>query len=216
MTIRLLLADDHKILREGLRVMLEQDDAFDIVAEAETGRAAVRLAKELCPDAVIMDIALPDISGIEATREILKDCPETKIIALSMHTEKRYVREMLTAGASAYLVKDSAFDELIRAIKLVMEGKTYFSPEVSTVLIGDYVDTVEGGLKTAGLLGPRERQVLTLLAGGNSTREIAEQLGIGVKTVETHRYRIMNKLELRTVAELTKFAIREGLTSLDD
>ncbi|MDP8224323.1 MAG: response regulator transcription factor [Candidatus Lernaella stagnicola] len=215
MNIRILLADDHQIVREGLRALLETEPDFVIVAEAENGMDAIAMTHRLAPDVVIMDIAMPDISGIEATRGIKRDLPEVKVIALSMHDEKRFVREMLKAGASGYLLKDAAFQELTQAIKLVMDGKTYLSPEISGVLVEDYVDSVDNGVKGADILGPRERQVLTLLAEGKATREIAEHLAIGVKTVETYRHRIMHKLGLRTVAELTKFAIREGLTTLD-
>ena len=215
MNIRILLADDHQIVREGLRALLETEPDFVIVAEAENGMDAIAMTHRLAPDVVIMDIAMPDISGIEATRGIKRDLPEVKVIALSMHDEKRFVREMLKAGASGYLLKDAAFQELTQAIKLVMDGKTYLSPEISGVLVEDYVDSVDNGVKGADILGPRERQVLTLLAEGKAAREIAEHLAIGVKTVETYRHRIMHKLGLRTVAELTKFAIREGLTTLD-
>jgi len=215
MTVRILIADDHRILREGLRALLDQEPDFEIVAEAENGHEAVDAAERLRPDVIIMDIAMPDMSGIDATELIRKVVPEAKVLALSMHSEKRFVREMARAGANGYLLKDSAFDELIRAIHTILSGETYLDPAVDDVVAGDRLPATHGLAPAADILGPRERQVLRRMAEGQSTREIADGLRIGVKTVETYRYRIMQKLNLHNVADLTKFAIREGFTALD-
>ncbi|MCZ7584692.1 MAG: response regulator transcription factor [Deltaproteobacteria bacterium] len=216
MDVRILLADDHQMIREGLKVLLEREDDLEAVGEAEDGEQAVGLVDSLRPDMVIMDVVMPGVNGIEATRKIVGLQPDIKIIALSMHTEKRYVTEILKSGASGYVLKDSAFDELSRAIQVVREGKTYLSPEISGVLVEDYVrrGSSATGQPVTTPLSAREREVLQLLAEGNATKDIAEKLGVSVKTVETHRHRIMRKLGIFNVAELTKYAIREGLTDI--
>ena len=215
MTIRILLADDHGIVRSGLRSLLERDGGMEVVAEADNGREAVRLARECRPDVVVMDIAMPDLNGVEATRQIIADAPRIKVIALSMHADKRYVMEMLKAGASGYLLKDGAFEELAQAIRAALGNRTYLSPHISEMVIGDYVQHLQKGDGTVfSTLSAREREVLQLLAEGNSTAQIADRLCVSVKTVETYRQHIMDKLNIRSVAELTKYAIREGLTSL--
>jgi two-component system, NarL family, response regulator NreC len=215
MSIRIIIADDHKIVRNGLRSLIEKELDIEVIAEADNGRNAVRFALELAPDVVIMDIAMPDLNGIEATRQIIAALPGTKVIALSMHADKRYVMEMLKAGASGYILKDNAYEELARAIRTALKNHTYLSPQVTETVIGDYVQLA---LSTNGsafsLLSAREREVLQLLAEGSSTAQIAECLGISVKTVETYRQHIIEKLDMRSIAELTKYAIREGLTSL--
>jgi DNA-binding NarL/FixJ family response regulator len=215
MALKILLVDDHQIVRQGLRTLLEKEPDMEVAAEAEDGRAAVRLAREVSPQVVIMDVAMPDLNGIEATRQIVAECPGVKVIALSMHADRRFVSNMLKAGASGYLLKDSAFEELARAIRAVAADKVYLSPEVSDIVIRDYVKGPQEEVSVYSLLTPREREVLQLLAEGKATREIADRLHVSVKTVETHRQQIMTKLELRSVAELTKYAIREGLSSLD-
>lgn len=213
--MKVLLADDHKIVRDGLRNLLEKQQDITVAGEAEDGREALQLARKLSPDVVIMDIAMPDLNGIEATRQILSEIQNVKIVALSMHSDKRYVSEMLKAGASAYLLKDCAFEELITAIRTIMKGKIYLSPGIAGVVIEDYI---RKGSKTDSsvfsLLSDREREVLQLMAEGRTTKEIAEHLYVSVKTVETHRTNIMTKLDIHSIAELTKYAIREGLTSL--
>lgn len=215
MSIRILLADDHKIVRDGLRSLLEKESDMEVVAEADNGRAAVRLAVEILPDVVVMDIAMPDLNGVEATRQIIAGAAKIKVIALSMHADKRYVMEMLKAGASGYLLKDSAFDELAGAIRVVLGNRTYLNPQISEMVIGDYVQQLQKGDGSVfSILSAREREVLQLLAEGNSTAQIADRLCVSVKTVETYRQHIMDKLNIRSVAELTKYAIREGLTSL--
>ena len=215
MTIKVLLADDHKIVRDGLRTLLEKNPDIIVAGEAEDGREALQMAQKLLPDVVVMDIAMPDLNGIEATRQILADRSTVRIIALSMHSDKRFVSEMLKAGASAYLLKDCAFEELITAIRTVMKGKIYLSPEIAGVVIGDYIkkDT-KADSSVFSLLSDREREVLQLMAEGKTTREVASYLHVSVKTVETHRTNIMTKLDIHSIAELTKYAIREGLTTL--
>jgi two-component system response regulator NreC len=216
MTVRILLADDHKIVRDGLRALLEKQPGMTVVAEADNGRATVRLARELLPDLVIMDIGMPDLNGIDATRQILNELPSVKVIALSMHSDRRFVVQMFRAGASGYLLKDCAFEELARAVRAVLRNQTYLSPAVAGPVVEDYVQHLAtADVLEFSALSPREREVLQLLAEGKTTREIAVLLCVSIKTVETHRQQIMGKLNVRSVAELIKYAIREGLTSLD-
>jgi two-component system response regulator NreC len=216
MSLRILLADDHKITRQGLRSLLEKQQDMEVVAEAEDGRTAVRLVGELSPNVVIMDVTMPDLNGVEATRQIVSQSPDVKIIALSMHSDTLFVTEMLRSGASGYLLKDCAFEELARAIHAVVAGKTYLSPSVSGVVVDDYLHRLsKADFSDSQVLTDREREVLQLLAEGKSTKQIALKLHISVKTVETHRRQMMNKLDIHTVAELTKYAIRKGLTSLE-
>ena len=215
MSVRILLADDHRLVRQGLRSLIEKDCGMEVVAEAENGREAVRLAREEEPDVIIMDIDMPDLNGMEATRQVIAALPRVRVIALSMHSDKRFVRGMLEAGAAGFLLKDCAFEELDTAIRTVTANKPYLSPGISGVVIQDYLGLAASDkLSAPSLLTPREREVLQLYAEGGTTREIADRLCVSVKTVETHRQRIMEKLEIRSIAELTKYAIREGLTSL--
>ncbi len=216
MSIRALLADDHQIVREGLRLLLERADDMEIVGEASDGDEAVRLAAEVHPDVVILDVAMPGLDGIGAARRIKADAPHVKIIALSMHSDQQFVSEMLQAGASAYLLKECAYRELATAVRSVVANGTYLSPGVVSVLVEDYVHRVapEKRGRPSRLTG-REVEVLRLIADGNATKQVARQLEVSVKTVDTHRRRIMKKLELDGVAELTKYAIREGLVSLE-
>lgn len=215
MGVKILLADDHQIVRDGLRALIEKRSNMTLVAEAETGRQAVKLAMKHNPDVIIMDIAMPELNGIEATRQIISDSPNVKIIILSMHSDRMFVSEALKAGAAGYLLKDDAFEELTHAIKAVVKGKVYLSPSIAKFVVKDYVSSkAYNGSKLYTELSSREREVLQLMAEGWSTREIASDLSLSVKTIETHRCRIMKKLDIHTVAELTKFAIREGLTSL--
>jgi DNA-binding NarL/FixJ family response regulator len=216
MGIRILLADDHKITRQGLRSLLEKQQDMEVVAEAENGRSAVQLAAETAPDVVIMDVTMPDLNGIEATKQILSKSPDIKIVALSMHSDSSFVTEMLKSGAAGYLLKDCAFEELSRAIRTVVDEKIYLSPSISGVVVEDYVHRLSKADFTSNdILSDREREVLQLMAEGNSTKQIAVKLHISVKTVETHRRQIMKKLDIHTIADLTKYAIRKGLTSLE-
>jgi len=214
--IRLLLVDDHKIVRDGLRSLLRGETDMEVAAEAENGLEALRLAEKLNPDVIVMDVSMPDMNGIDAARAILERSPRCRIVALSMYSDRRFVEGMLRAGVAGYMLKDGAFEELARAIRAVAAGQAYLSPCIAETVIKDYVHSLEGG--RGGFfpeLSARERQVLQLVAEGKSTRNVAETLHVSVKTVETHRRQIMEKLNVRSVAELTKCAIREGLTSLD-
>jgi DNA-binding NarL/FixJ family response regulator len=213
--MKILLADDHAIIREGLAKLLTQA-GHKIVGEAEDGRAAVRQAAELMPEIVVMDIGMPGMNGIEATRVILEKTPTLKVIALSMHGDATYVGRMLQAGARGYLLKECAFDELAQAIDDVTKGRIYLGRKIQGVVVGDYVERLSGNHTGAAVsLTNKEREVLQLVAEGKSTKEIAQALGITVKTVETHRHNIMDRLGIRSIAQLTKYAIRQGLTSLD-
>jgi DNA-binding NarL/FixJ family response regulator len=214
-SLKVLIADDHKIIRDGLRSLLSGYPEIQLVAEAEDGRETVELVKELSPQVVVMDIAMPDLNGIEATRQIVAEHPGIKVIALSMHSDKRFVSEMFKAGASAYLLKDCAFEELVTAIRSVIANKNYLSPAISGIVIEDFIRHRAGPDSTVfSVLSNREREVLQLLAEGRNTKEIAAHLDVSIKTVEAHRIKIMSKLGINSIAELTKYAIREGLTSL--
>ena len=212
--IRILLADDHQILRSGLRGLIERQPRFEVVAEADQGRTAVQLCRKRSPDVVIMDISMPDLNGIEATRQILRDSPNTKVIILSVHSSQRFVAEVFKAGASGYLLKDCSFEDLVSAIFAVYAGETYLHPQIATVVRDDYLQfLLQRDSSPSPALSPREREVLQLIAEGKNTKEIAFSFNLSVKTVEAHRQRIMEKLNIHSVAALTKYAIREGLTS---
>ncbi|MCD6586047.1 MAG: response regulator transcription factor [Desulfobacteraceae bacterium] len=216
MDIKILLADDHKITRDGLKALLESQKNMIVIGEAENGRQAVRLASDLVPDVVVMDINMPELNGIEATRQIVAELPNTKIIALSMYSDKRYVVGMLKAGVSGYLLKNCAFDELVSAITAVVANQNYMSPKIADTVMKDYANILEtNDSSPAALLTAREREVLQLIAEGMKTKDIATRIHVSVKTVETHRQQIMRKLNAKSVAELTKIALREGITSLD-
>jgi len=216
MSIKIFIADDHKIVREGLRTLLEKQPNMEVVGEAGNGRKTVQLVQELLPEVIVMDISMPDLNGIETTRQIIAKTPSIKVIALSMHSDKRFVVEMLKAGASGYLLKDSASEELIRAVQTVAVNRTYLSPKIADVVIKDYIRlSPKAQFSVFSLLTPRERQVLQLLSEGKTTKGIGSDLQVSVKTVETYRQQIMDKLNIHSIAELTKYAIREGLTSLE-
>lgn len=214
MSIRVILADDHTILRHGLSKLIQQQEDMEVIAQAGDGHSTVELTRELSPDIVIMDIGMPDLNGIDATQRIIHDFQKVRVIGLSMHSGKKFVIEMLKAGASGYLLKDCAFEELIIAIKTVASGKIYLSPAISDVVVENYVrNNAEKQSSAFSLLSQREREVLQLMAEGKTTKKIARQLHISPKTVEGHRLRLMAKLNLDNVAKLTKYAIQEGLTS---
>ena len=214
--ISVILVDDHVIMRDGLRQLLEVESDIEVIGEADNGREAVKLALKKTPDIVIMDIAMSDMNGIEATRQISKDNPKIKIIALSMHSERQIVVGILRAGASGYLLKDSSSIELVEAIRTVHLGRKYLSQKISDIVLQEISDvkkhTDEIGVD---LLTNRECEILQLISEGNATKKIAEILFISPKTVESHRANIMEKLNIRNIPELTKYAIRAGLTSLD-
>jgi len=214
MSIRIILADDHTIVRHGLSKLLQQEKDMEVIAQAKDGHTTVELVKEMLPDIVVMDIGMPDLNGIDATRQIISESPKVKVIGLSMHSGRRFVAEMLKAGASGYLLKDCEVEELTVAIKAVMAGKTYISPAVANVVVENYVrHPSEKGGSVFSALSEREREVLQLMAEGKTTKQIAKRLHISPKTVEGHRIRIMSKLNIDSIAKLTKYAIQEGLTS---
>ncbi len=215
MKSRLVLVDDHMLFREGLKSLLREDPRVEIVGEAGNGRDAVRLCRELLPDIVITDVAMPELNGIEAARLILEQSPRTRIIVVSMHSGRRFVVGMLKAGAVGYLLKDCAFQELSSAITAVLENKVYLSPAIAGILV-DQV-TSQAGIDRAELPGltPREIEVLQLLTEGKKASEIANRLHLSVKTVQTHRRNIMEKLDLHNLADLTRYAIQKGLVSSD-
>ena len=216
MSIRVILADDHTIVRHGLSRLIQQQEDMEVIAQAGDGHSTVELTRELSPDIVIMDIGMPDLNGIDATRQIVRDFPGIKVIGLSMHSGKKFVIEMLKAGASGYLLKDCALEELVTAIKTVSAGKIYLSPLITDVVVENYVLNSKKKESSAfSLLSQREREVLQLIAEGKTTKQIGQRLHISPKTVEGHRLRLMSKLNMDSVAQLTKYAIQEGLTSLE-
>jgi DNA-binding NarL/FixJ family response regulator len=211
--IRIVLADDHDVVRAGIRGILAKQTNVEVVGEASNGREALQMARDLQPNIIVMDIAMPELNGLEATRQIVAAQVDVKVLILSMHSSRQFVSEVLKAGASGYLLKNNALRELPIAINAVANGKVYLSPGVAELVVEDYVRHVPAtGFAT---LSAREREVLQLLAEGKTSKEIANSLTVSVKTVESHRSQIMDKLGIRTVAELTKFAVREGLTPLD-
>ena len=215
MSIRIVLADDHTIVRQGLRNLLEAHSDYKVIAEAEDGKLAIQLTNDLLPDLVIMDITMPDINGIDAARQISDRHPNIKIIALSMHSDRRFVTEMLEAGASGYLLKDCALEELTHAIQAVLSDQVYVSPAIANIVIQDLNEKLEQ-IDSSTSLSQKEQLVLRLLAEGINTKSTAAQLHVSIKTIETHRQHIMEKLGLHSIAELTKYAIRKGLTSLEE
>jgi two-component system response regulator NreC len=213
--IRVLLADDHTLIRAGLRLVVEQHPEFTVVGEANDGREAVAMAESLKPDVVVMDIGMPSLNGIEACRKIREELPDTEVVMLSIHSDEGYILRALKAGARAYLLKDSAQADLARAIRAAREGKSFFSPAVGKVLLEDYMRKLQrtGAEDSYELLSPREREILQLVAEGKSSKEIANMLDLSVYTVETHRARVMQKLNLRSVPELILYAVRKGVIS---
>lgn len=216
MTIRLLLVDDHELMREGLRAVLGQDAEFEIVGEASSGREAVELVGGSSPDVVIMDLAMKDLNGIEATRMIKSRWPQVGVVVLSAHEHRGYVTTALKAGADGYVLKSGAFADLCRAVRAVAGGRRYLSPDLSDIVIA--VGTGANGDSTppASVLAPREREVLRLVAAGLTSGAIATRLGVSTHTVDTHRRNLMRKVGLHNVADLTRYAIREGLASADE
>ena len=214
-TIRVLLADDHQLMRSGIRLMLERETNLSVVGEANDGREAVALAKSLRPDVVVMDIGMANLNGIEAAQQMTGDRAEIAVVMLSMHSDESYVLRALKAGARGYLLKDSAEADLIKAVHAVAGGKSFFSPAVSKVLLDDYVRKLRrSGTEDAyDLLTPREREVLQLIAEGKSNKDIANLLNLSVYTVESHRSNLMEKLNVRGLPELILYAVRKGIIS---
>ncbi len=211
---KILICDDHKIFREGLRALLSGQPGVRVVGGARDGEEAVRLARELSPDIVIMDITMPGLNGIEAARKLAKAKKSARVIALSMHNDRKYVTEIFKAGARAYLLKDSAFDELMDAIKAVSCGRYFLSAGITDLVLGDFIKAPQPEKSAFTLLSSREREVLQLLAEGLRTKEISRKLSLSVKTVETHRKRIMEKLGIQSIAGLTRYAVKEGIVGL--
>ena len=217
MSIEVLIADDHTMFREGMCSLLQKELNIKVVGEANNGREAVKLTLELKPDIVVMDITMPDLNGMEATRKIKKVIPQIKVICLSMHSDRRYVVDMFRAGASGYLIKSCAYKELTDAINIVAANQTYISPQIAHIVVDESISRQKTTKKKAikSTLTPREREILQLIAEGKNTKYIAHHLHRSTKTVETHRRNIMRKLKVKSVAELTKYAINEGIISLD-
>lgn len=211
-----LIADDHKIFREGLRVLLESQPNINVLGEAENGRTLIKMAKQLQPDLVIIDVAMPEMNGIDAARQIKELGTGIRVLALSMHSDSRFVTQMLKAGADGYLLKDCAFNELTEAMQTVFQNRIYLSPGITDLVVKAYLEHASdnAAATNATVLTSREREILQLVAEGKNTMEIADLLNISGKTVDTHRRQIMRKLDLHSVAELTKYAIREGITVL--
>jgi two-component system, NarL family, response regulator NreC len=213
--IRILIADDHGIVRKGLRLQLEQNNDFEVVGEATEGREAVRMAEELLPDVVIMDIAMPTLNGIQATTQLVKKNPQIGVIILSMYSDETYLMRTLAAGAKGYLLKDSADVDLHRAVEVVAQGKPFFSPAIAGTLLEDYMRQLQQrGLQDSyDLLTEREKEILQLLAEGKSNKDVAGILNLSTNTVETHRTRIMQKLDLHSTADIVLYAVRKGIIS---
>jgi two-component system, NarL family, response regulator NreC len=213
--IRILIADDHGIVRKGLRLQLEQNTDFEVVGEATEGREAVRMAEELVPDVVIMDIAMPNLNGIQATTQLVKKNPQIGVIILSMYSDETYLMRTLAAGAKGYLLKDSADVDLHRAVEVVAQGKPFFSPAIAGTLLEDYMRQLQQrGLQDSyDLLPEREKEILQLLAEGKSNKDVAGMLNLSTNTVETHRTRIMQKLDLHSTADIVLYAVRKGIIS---
>jgi two-component system response regulator NreC len=213
--IRVLLADDHKMIRAGLRLVLEQQPDMTVVGEADDGRQAVALAEELKPGVVVMDVGMPNLNGIEAAMQVKQALPATAVVMLSMHSDEGYILRALRAGATGYILKDSAEADLVAAVRAVAEGKSFFSPKVSRILLEDYMRKLRktGAEDSYDLLSAREREILQLVAEGKSSKEIANLLNLSVYTVETHRANIMQKLNLRGIPELILYAVRKGIVS---
>jgi len=213
--VRILVADDHGVVRKGLRLILERHDGLEVIGEAADGREAVRLAEELSPDIVIMDVGMPQLNGIDATAQILHRNPRAGVIILSMHSDEGYIVRALSAGAKGYLLKDSAEEDLIQAVRIVAQGRPFFSPRITQTLLDDYVRQLrQKGLQDSyDLLTEREKEVLQLISEGKSNKEVATILGLSVYTVETHRTNLMQKLNLHNTAEIVLYAVRKKIIS---
>lgn len=214
--MKVLIAEDHGVVRQGLRALIEDKPDIEVVGEAEDGLKVVELAKQLSPDVILMDITMPNLNGVEATRFIREENPNIRIIALSVHFDKHFVLEMLRAGASGYVLKSYLFDEVLRALRAVNADQHYLSPKITDIVLDDYIPFISKANESKGEhLTARERQVIQLLAEGKTTKQIALHLHVSPKTVDSNRRQVMNKLGISSVAELTKYAIREGLTSAE-
>jgi DNA-binding NarL/FixJ family response regulator len=216
MSVRIVIADDHGIVREGLHSLIAKQPDMEIIGEATDGRKALELVQELVPDVVVMDITMPNLNGIDATRQIIRDCPGVKVIALSMHSSTMFVSDMIKAGVTGYMLKDCLFDELAEAIRVVSNGGTYLSPGVVSTVVNDYMNRLNNAGDTPlENLTQREREVLQMIGEGKNTKQIARQLHLSTKAIEANRRKIMDKLNTNSVADLVRWAILGGLTSLE-
>jgi DNA-binding NarL/FixJ family response regulator len=215
MSVKIILADDHQLMREGLRTLIEKELGMEVVGEAGDGQAVVQLARETLPDIIIMDVGMPGLDGIDATRQITSEFPSVKVVALSMHSNKLFVMDMFEAGASGYLLKECAFAELATAIDAVRVNEVYLSPKVAGIVLDGHMKRPSAEPNSTVVLTEKECEVLQLLATGKSTKQIALQFEKSVQTIDAHRRRIMDKLGIDNLAELVKYAIREGLTTLE-
>jgi len=209
------VADDHTILRQGIKALLENQEEIEVVGEARDGREVIKISEELSPDVILMDIAMPGLNGLEATRRIKKKFPRVKVLVLTMYTHEEYIFQILNAGANGYLVKETAFHDLISAIKAVYRGEAFMSPSISKKVINNYIQVSQGKEEVHDVLTTREREILQLIAEGNSNKEIAKTLFVSPKTVETHRTHIMDKLNIHNSTGLIKYAIRKGIIDLN-
>jgi DNA-binding NarL/FixJ family response regulator len=219
MNINIILADDHHVIREGLRLLLDREKDLLVIAEADTGRSALDAVKKFNPDLVVMDVSMPELNGVEATRKILSEAPATKVLALSMYSDRRFVEGMFQAGVSGYILKNCIARELVSAIRLVAKGQVYISPEIAGTIVDGYLSRLVPQTDTTHrlqrkTLTDREREILQLISEGQNSKEVAETLHVSSKTVDAHRRNIMEKVGVHSIAELTKFAIREGITTL--
>lgn len=219
MKINIILADDHHVIRQGLRLLIEREKDLWVVGEADSGWSALSAVKEVHPDLVVMDVSMPELNGMEATRKILSEAPDTKVLALSMYSDRRFVEGMFQAGVSGYILKNCIAKELVSAIRLVAKGQVYISPDIAGTILDGYLSRSVCGndinrKSKRKTLTDREREILQLISEGQNTKEIAEKLHVSPKTVDAHRRNIMEKIDTNSIAELTKFAIREGITTL--
>ncbi len=215
MSIKVILADDHQLFREGLANLLADFPEIEVIAQAVNGKDAIDKARQLNPDVVIMDINMPDLDGVEATAQLLKEKPDIKVIGLSMHIDKQYIKGMLEAGSSGYLFKNCSYDELIKAIQTVHRGKKYLSEKITEILIQEYLTKEEIGPSTSSELTDRESEILKLIAEGISVSDISNQLFVSIKTINTHKQHILEKLNLKTTTDIVKYALKKGIISLD-
>jgi DNA-binding NarL/FixJ family response regulator len=215
MGLKIMIVDDHAVVREGLRLLLEKEPDMEVVAEAGNGAMAIQSANEFLPDVIVMDINMPDMSGIEATRRIMAENSNAKVLALSMESDRRFVVEVLQSGAKGYVLKDSAFADLAVGIRVVAHDEQYLCPRISEMIIKDYLLSIPEGIPIGHtILTTQEREIIHLIADGKNTKDIAHMLEVSAKTVDNQRHNIMKKLGLYSIASLTKYAVREGLTSL--
>ncbi len=217
MSTKILIVDDHGMVREGLRLLFEQQNDMEVIGEASDGRQAVEMACKLKPDIVLMDVTMPNLNGIDAAKKIIDEYPNVKIVALSAHCNKGFITDMLRTGVSGYILKDGMADELVRAVRTVMAGEQYLSPKAARIVIAEYITDYQShsNIPLASKLTTKERELIQLLTENKSNKEAARLLHVSIKTVDTRRRTAMDKLGINGIADLTKFAIREGLTSLD-